>query len=582
LWPSWQHRTALSAVTFAAVFGLGVVASHAQDAPADKSKLETLQERVRAVLEAPGFRSGHWGIFVVDATTGRTVFEHNSEQFFAPASVSKLFSVAAAMVELGADHRFETPVVRKGEVDPQGTLHGDLILVAQGDLSMGGRTGADGTLLFKDDDHTYAGRNLGSDNVGDPLAGLDHLAREVRAAGIKRVTGEVIIDDRLFEPAESTGSGPRRLSPILINDNVLDVIVEAGKGAGEPAAVSYVPKTCHVVMDAQVETVAPGPPSGTTSTSSQRIGSEKMPDAGPEPLPDVHIIKTGPHGFAVRGKIPVGHSRLLLSHDVDDPASLARAYFIEALRRREVRIDASPLGENDTSGLAAQSAVARLPEVAVYTSAPFRESIKVILKVSHNLHASTLPMLLAARHGERTLQAGLRRQGKILQSLGLDLATVSFGSGAGGSRSDLVTPRATVALLQAMAKRPDFAAFDAALPVLGRDGTLARAVAPDSPVRGHAHARTGTHFVENVLSGKVLLGSKALAGYLETASGRPLVFAFFVNNVMLDAPRPDRSVSEATAEAGRLLGSLCEVFYTSDSEEDATKPLGRVSSSAER
>ena len=205
---------------------------------------------------------------------------------------------------------------------------------------------------------------------------------------------------------------------------------------------------------------------------------------------------------------------------------------------------------------------------------PFRESMKVILKVSHNLHASTLPLLLAARHGERTLEAGLKHQGKILQSLGLDLATVSLGSGAGGSRSDLVTPRATVALLRAMAKRPDFAAFDAALPVLGRDGTLARTVTPDSPARGHARAKTGTYFVENKLSGKVLLSSKALAGYLETASGRPLIFAFFLNNVMLDVPRPDRSVSEATAEAGRLLGTLCEVFYTSDGEASRRQAIG--------
>ena len=78
---------------------------------------------------------------------------------------------------------------------------------------MGGRTGADGALLFKDDDHTYAGGNPRSDIVqADPLAGLDHLAREVRAAGIKHLTGEVIVDDRLFEAAESTGSGP---SPAL-------------------------------------------------------------------------------------------------------------------------------------------------------------------------------------------------------------------------------------------------------------------------------------------------------------------------------------------------------------------------------
>ena len=124
---------------------------------------------------------------------------------------------------------------------------------------MGGRTGADGTLLFKDDDHTYATGNPRSDIVGDPLAGLNHLVREVCAAGIKRVTGEVIVDDRLFDPTESTGSGPRRLSPIIINDNVLDVMVEAGKAVGDPAPVSDRPLTGHVIMDAQVETAASPP-----------------------------------------------------------------------------------------------------------------------------------------------------------------------------------------------------------------------------------------------------------------------------------------------------------------------------------
>ena len=567
-----RQCSGLSVLTFTTVLGLAAVSSRANDAQTAKSQAGTLEERVKAVLETPAYRAGHWGILVVDASTGRSVYEHNGDQFFAPASVAKLFSVAAALVELGADHRFETPVVRRGEVDPQGTLHGDLILIAQGDLSMGGRTGADGALLFKDDDHTYAGGNPRSDIVGDPLAGLDHLAREVRAAGIKRVAGEVIVDDRLFDPADSTGSGPRRLSPIIINDNVLDVIVEPGKAAGEPASVCYRPLTDHVIMDAQVETVAALPPPKITVPASQRGDLEKLPGPEPVPLPDVHIITMGPHRFAVRGKIAVGHSRLLLTHEIDHAASLARAFFIEAMRRREVRLDASPLGENDTAGLADRPAIARLPKVAVFTSAPFRESMKVILKVSHNLHASTLPMLLAARHGERTLEAGLRRQGKVLQSLGLDLATVSLGGGAGGSRSDLVTPRATVALLQAMTRRPDFAAFDAALPVLGRDGTLAQTVTSDSPARGHARAKTGTYFVENKLSGKVLLSSKALAGYLDTASGRPLIFAFFVNNVMLDVPRPDRSVSEATAEAGRLLGTLCEVFYTIEGEEIAAKP----------
>src|SRR5262245_8020880 len=95
---------------------------------------EALARRVEAVLAAPGYRDGHWGILVVDGKTGQTVFERHADQLFAPASVTKLFSTTAALVELGPDYRFRTPLVRRGEVDLKGTLHGDVILVAQGDL----------------------------------------------------------------------------------------------------------------------------------------------------------------------------------------------------------------------------------------------------------------------------------------------------------------------------------------------------------------------------------------------------------------------------------------------------------------
>jgi D-alanyl-D-alanine carboxypeptidase/D-alanyl-D-alanine-endopeptidase (penicillin-binding protein 4) len=516
---------------------------------ASVSGRDALSRRVAAVLETPAYRNGHWGILVVDAKTGRTVYERNADQLFAPASVTKLFSTGAALVEIGPNHRFRTPLVRRGEVDAKGTLHGDVILVAQGDLCLGGRTGPDGTLVFKDDDHTYSADNPRSDVVAtDPLAGLEHLSREVQAAGVKEITGDVIVDDRLFAPAAATGTGPRQISPIVVNDNVIDVLAEAGSRAGEPGRVQVRPATQYATMDAQVATVA----------------------AGQDAV--IEVRATGPRRFAVRGTLPVGHGRVVRIHEVDEPASFARALLIEALRRRGIRVAASPLGENGTADLPARAEVARLPKLAEYTSPPFREYIRVILKVSHNLHASTLPLLLAARHGEPSLAAGLKRQGEILKGLGLAPGTISFGGGAGGDRADLATPRATVTLLRAMAARPESSAFQAALPILGRDGTLARAVAADSPARGHARAKTGTYYVRNGLDGTTVMTSKALAGYLETASGRPLVFAAFVNNVPLDAPRAGRSVFDATAEAGRQLGKLCEALHDDARDPTASGP----------
>src|SRR5262245_18547220 len=103
--------------------------SHDQDSP--------VQRELDTVLKRPEYKHARWGILAVDAATGKPVFEHNADQLFAPASVTKLYSCAAALAAVGADHRFETPVYQRGD---------DLVLVAKGDLTLGGRTTRDGTM----------------------------------------------------------------------------------------------------------------------------------------------------------------------------------------------------------------------------------------------------------------------------------------------------------------------------------------------------------------------------------------------------------------------------------------------------
>ena len=72
--------------------------------------------------------------------------------------------------------------------------------MAKGDLTMGGRDNGDDTIAVTDFDHNDA-NNLGSAILTkpDPLAGLDKLAARVAAYGIRKVSGDVIIDDRLFK-----------------------------------------------------------------------------------------------------------------------------------------------------------------------------------------------------------------------------------------------------------------------------------------------------------------------------------------------------------------------------------------------
>src|SRR5262249_17238213 len=150
--------------------------------------------------------------------------------------------------------------------------------------------------------------------------------------------------------------------------------------------------------------------------------------------------------------------------------------------REGIRVKAS-IFETPREELPEKAGYDKLTRVALFTSPPFSELLKVTLKVSHNLYASSFPLLVAVKNGKRTLDAGLHVQRKFLTDLGVEVDTISFGGGAGGSPADAVTPRATVQLLRALAKRSDYPVLFAALPVLGVDGTLADVVKEDSPAR---------------------------------------------------------------------------------------------------
>jgi D-alanyl-D-alanine carboxypeptidase/D-alanyl-D-alanine-endopeptidase (penicillin-binding protein 4) len=491
---------------------------------------DNLAGKIEALISAPDYKGSRWGILVVDAETGKPVYAHNADMLFAPASVTKLYSCAAALAELGPEHRFETPVYQRGEV-VDGTLQGSLILVARGDLTLGGRTDPAGKLAFHDNDHTYA--NWLSTRAGvtdtDPLAGLKALARQVKAGGIRRIEGDVLIDDRLFPRARGTGSGPDVLSPIVVNDNLLDFLITPAEKAGAAAQVKIRPATNDYQVEAQVQTVGEGK------------------------KPAIRLEWTGPRRLKISGHIPAGSKPLVRILPVLDPAEFARLLFIQTLRREGVEVEIKP-HKGPQEELPSAGEYGKLTRVAVFQSPPFSEAVKVILKVSHNLYASTLPLLLAVKHGKHTVPEGMRLERKVLAELGVPVETISLESGAGGGNGDHVTPRATVALLLALLKRPDFPVFKAALPVLGVDGTLADMVARDSLARGKVHAKTGTYTDADLLNDRVYLRSKALAGYMTTARGRPLVFAAFVNDVLLPkGVEPSRE--------GKALGHLCEILY---------------------
>lgn len=491
---------------------------------------DKLASRVEEFLAQPHFKTAHWGYLFVDLTTGEVALERNAEKLFVPASTTKLYSTAAALDALGGDFRFRTPIYRRGTINDKGELDGDLILVASGDLTFGGRTTEKGEIAFQDSDHIYANWMPDSKLTSeDPLAGVEELAKQIAAADIRKVSGDVLIDDRLFEHTEGSGSGPQKITPIIVNDNVLDFSLEPTE-LGQPAKTSWRPQTALFKVEFDVKTVKEGEPLQTTIQA----------DA------DGHV--------RIRGQIPANKTNLVRVHEVPDAAAFARALLIEALRRRGVEVAADIAQKHPHAELPERDGYDKLTKVAELVSPPFAENVKLVLKVSHNLHASTLPLLVAVKHGKRTIGDGMKLERDFLAKASVDVDTISFGGGAGGARADYVTPAATVQLLRHMATRSDFFIFERALPILGVDGTLAKSIASESPVKGHVQAKTGTLAWDNLLFDRGLCTSKAIAGYMTTAKGKRLVFAAFVNGVHLKDGIDVKRL-------GSDLGKLCEIVH---------------------
>ena len=151
----------------------------------------------------PVYAHSLWGFRVEDRTTGEVLLDQNGDAMFTTGSILKVFSTSTALSQYGSDHTFKTPVYRTGPVR-NGAVHGDLVLVASGDFSMGLREQPDGTMVFAsapDVDHTYANTGLPGIEVGaNPLAALDDLAEQIARRASRRSTAT---------SSSTTGSSPR-------------------------------------------------------------------------------------------------------------------------------------------------------------------------------------------------------------------------------------------------------------------------------------------------------------------------------------------------------------------------------------
>ena len=105
--------------------------------------------------------------------------------------------------------------------------------------------------------------------------------------------------------------------------------------------------------------------------------------------------------------------------------------------------------------------------------------------------------------------------------------------------------------LAVIAGRPWSGAFKAALPVLGKDGTLAQ-IQVNSPGAGKVFAKTGTFASYDPLNRRTIVHGKGLAGYFTSKSGREIAFAIYVNNVAVAGADPAMVAGQALGESASV------------------------------
>jgi serine-type D-Ala-D-Ala carboxypeptidase/endopeptidase (penicillin-binding protein 4) len=127
----------------------------------------SLRSRLAAAFSSSGLDSAKAAALAVDLRSGRTLFAHNPWLSLAPASNEKLAVAFAALHALGPAFRIETTVLGRGRLEGS-TWHGDLVLRGRGDPTL-------------------------------TRSGLADLAAQLRAAGLRRVTGSVVGDESFFD-----------------------------------------------------------------------------------------------------------------------------------------------------------------------------------------------------------------------------------------------------------------------------------------------------------------------------------------------------------------------------------------------
>jgi D-alanyl-D-alanine carboxypeptidase/D-alanyl-D-alanine-endopeptidase (penicillin-binding protein 4) len=464
--------------------------------------------KVNETIEKSQFANARWGVFAVSLKDGRVVCERDGRKLFNPASIQKTLTAVVALDKLGADFRWQTSAYAENEIQPDGTLNGDLTLYGEGAPDFNSEA-------------------------------LENLVAQLQEKGLRRVRGRIVGDSSYFR-GDTIGEGwtwnelqwyyGAEASALSFNENQAFINVENGSGR---ATTDYL-------------TVTVGNPTPMNGNSN---GSANYEAGG---------IKRGldDNNFYVWGNTKSFGARV----SVHNPAGLAAKTFKESLEKKGIAVE----GEVETRDWKTGEGfdVAKARQLASVQSATLAEIVKKMNKHSVNLYAELILRTLGKRfadtvpgdiqrpqnvRGDDTAGAAIIKKWLAEHHVATDELEIADGSGL--SRLDFVTPESFGRAFIYAAQSPFAQAFTDSLPIAATDGTLGGRL---GKVKGKVLAKTGTITYVN-----------SLAGYADNAGGEVFAFAIITNN----DTRKNGSVSAIDAVTTVLVNGATEEKETAKEEK---------------
>lgn len=481
---------------------------------APPSERSQLRASIDSMVGDPQFRNAHWGILIVDPERGDTLYAHNADKLFMPASNQKIVTGAVGLAQLGPEFRWRTAIEVRGEQKGE-TFSGNIVVHGRGDPTW-----------------SDAMRGGSAQSAFAPVA--DALA----ARGISKVVGRIVAEGNAFSD-EPYGFGwayddfdfgySAPVDELFFNEGFFTLMVKAGTVLAKPLTVSSKPLLTYPKVI--VRAVA--------RERADSVGENKVLRANWDSTAAAVVVTgTLPMGDSLRMELAYRHSNDAALVAMQEYLVTRHIRFSTPKRTRKVgRVwrDTAKVGQQVGRVFMMPGAL-RIPDTLItLESPPLREVLKRLQKPSQNQMAEILYKTVAL---ERTgfgradsARALVQRQ---LVDWGIAPDAIAVRDGSGLSRHDYVAPRTLVKILDTMRRSPSFDVFYAALPIAGVDGTIASRM-KGTVAANNVRAKTGT--VDK---------ARSLSGYVTTADGQILVFSFLCNNFTVSTRAVER-VQDAMA-----------------------------------